>query len=99
MIRAGSDRLFNMTRFASMGNVAVGINYRLGVMGFLNHYDKSMDRTEGGNYGLMDQQMAIEFIKENCPKLGCDPSRITIFGESAGGESISFQVLNSKSAR
>ena len=96
---AGSDRLFNMTRYASMGNVAVGINYRMGIMGFMNHYDLEKDWTEGGNYGLLDQQMAIEFLFENCPKLGCDPNRITIFGESAGGESVSFQVLNQKSAR
>ena len=42
--------------------------------------------------------MAIEFLVSNCAKLNCDPNRVTLFGESAGGESVSFQVLNEKSA-
>ena len=52
----------------------------------------------GGNYGLLDQQMAIEFLVSNCERINCDPTRVTLFGESAGGESVSFQVLNEKSA-
>ena len=52
----------------------------------------------GGNYGLLDQQLAIEFLVSNCEKINCDPTRVTLFGESAGGESVSFQVLNEKSA-
>ena len=42
--------------------------------------------------------MAIEFLVSNCGKINCDPNRVTLFGESAGGESVSFQVLNEKSA-
>jgi len=53
---------------------------------------------KGGNYGLLDQQMAIEFLVSNCEKINCDPNRVTLFGVSAGAESVSFQVLNEKSA-
>ena len=73
-----------------MGNIVVNINYRLGILGFMNHFNLETELPQGGNYGLMDQQMAIEFIYENAELIGGDSQRITIFGESAGGESGQF---------
>ncbi|XP_077979666.1 neuroligin-1-like [Glandiceps talaboti] len=66
--------------------VVVTINYRLGALGFITTSDEHLS----GNYGLFDQIMALEWIKENAGVFGGDPDRITIFGESAGGFSCSI---------
>jgi len=79
------------------GNIVVTVNYRLGIFGNMNYFDIDLDTTAGGNYGLLDQQMAIKFIHQNAQRLGADPNRITIFGESAGGESVSNQILSHES--
>ena len=92
---AGSDASYNMTRYAADGIISVTINYRLTILGFMNRWDDEQDMSVGGNYGLLDQQMAIKFISDNCEMIGCDPNKITIFGESAGGESTSWHTLTS----
>ena len=70
----------------------MNINYRLGILGFMNHFNLETNSPQGGNYGLLDQQMALEFIYENAELIGGDLNRITIFGESAGGESGTFST-------
>ncbi|XP_035694709.1 uncharacterized protein LOC118428684 [Branchiostoma floridae] len=70
--------------------VVVSINYRLGVLGFLSTGDENMP----GNYGFLDQVRAMEWVKENIRNFGGDPERVTIFGESAGGISISYHLLS-----
>ena len=70
---------------ARYGNTVVIIQYRLGVLGFMNSFNVETGLTVGGNYGLHDQLMAIRFIFENKSNLGC--SRITLNGESAGAAS------------
>lgn len=73
--------------------IVVTINYRLHVLGFLTLPSIGIY----GNAGLKDQQMALEWVHENIANFNGDPSKICIFGESAGGASVHFQVLNPKS--
>ncbi|WBO21284.1 carboxylesterase/lipase family protein [Sphingomonas abietis] len=79
----------------SHGVVLVDLNYRLGALGFLSHPALSAEspRRASGNYGLMDQQAALRWVKANIARFGGDPARITIFGESAGGQDVGIQRL------
>ena len=70
--------------------VYVSIQYRLGPLGWMFVPNSDME----GNYGLMDQQMAIKFIYDHAHQIGGDKNRITISGESAGSISVSLQMLN-----
>ncbi len=82
--------LYDGTRLAEKGVVMVSIAYRLGAFGFLAHPELSRENGKGsGNYGLRDQIAALKWVKENIAFFGGDPSHITIFGESAGGISVS----------
>ncbi|XP_068238247.1 venom carboxylesterase-6-like isoform X2 [Palaemon carinicauda] len=72
--------------------VLVVVQYRLGFLGFLS----TDDSTIPGNFGLKDQTMALRWVQNNIQNFGGDPGRVTIFGESAGGASVHFQVLTPK---
>ena len=79
--------------------VVVTINYRLGALGFLAL--KSLDREQGsasGNYGLMDQQAALQWVQKNIGAFGGDVANVTIAGESAGGMSVCALVASPLSA-
>lgn len=71
--------------------VIVSMNYRLGIFGFFVHPELTSESPHhaSGNYGLMDQTAAIEWVQKNIARFGGDPHNITIFGESAGSESVS----------
>ncbi len=68
--------------------LVVTINYRLGVFGFLGHPGLTAERGESGNYGFLDQQAALRWVRRNVAAFGGDPGRVTIGGESAGGFSV-----------
>jgi len=82
---------YDGTRLAEKGVVLVSIAYRLGVFGFLAHPELSRESGKGsGNYGLHDQIAGLQWVKANIAKFGGDPTRVTIFGESAGGFAVSM---------
>jgi para-nitrobenzyl esterase len=70
------------------GVVVVTINYRLNVFGFLAHPALDSEGHAFANYGLMDQQFGLQWVKSNIAAFGGDPANVTIFGESAGGQSV-----------
>jgi carboxylesterase type B len=72
------------------GNViTVTINYRMNIFGFLSVGHPASK----GNYGLWDQKLALQWVHDNIHAFGGDPESVTIFGESGGGWSTSFQSL------
>ncbi|KAF2101298.1 alpha/beta-hydrolase [Rhizodiscina lignyota] len=72
--------------------VAVSINYRLGMWGFLQSPEIVAEGSS--NAGLLDQRMAFRWLQENVAAFGGDPSKVTIWGESAGAQSIGYQLFS-----
>ena len=72
--------------------VIVGIRYRLGVFGFLSHRALTAEQGASGNYALMDQVAALQWVRRNIAKFGGDPNNVTIAGESAGAEDVSLML-------
>jgi para-nitrobenzyl esterase len=87
---AGSWLIYNgRSLCAGADVVVVTINYRLGVLGFLNLNEVTRGEIPAtGNEGLLDQVRALEWVQDNISRFGGDPSNVTIFGESAGAMSI-----------
>ncbi|HEX7839140.1 MAG TPA: carboxylesterase family protein [Kofleriaceae bacterium] len=91
----GESDDYDATRLVEQGGVVVvTINYRLGELGFLAHPALTAESPDhaSGNYGLMDQQEALRWVRRNIAAFGGDPDRVTIFGESAGGLSVHSQL-------
>jgi para-nitrobenzyl esterase len=84
------------TNLAKEGVVVVSMNYRLGIFGFFAHPELAKESSPNatGNYGLMDQSAALEWVKRNIAQFGGDPGNVTIFGESAGSFSVSEQMAS-----
>ena len=78
-------------KLAGKGVVVVSFNYRLGVFGFFAHPEltKESGHDASGNYGLLDQVAALQWVKKNIAAFGGDPGKVTIFGESAGSFAVS----------
>jgi carboxylesterase type B len=74
---------------ASQDAVVVTINYRLGALGFLAGYGGL-----SGNYGLLDQQLALAWVQRNIDAFGGDPTSVMLFGESAGAMSTGLHLLS-----
>ena len=85
---AGSQSLYDGQALAARGAVVVSLNYRLGPLGFFDH--PALAGTSGGNvnFGLLDQIAALKWVRENIASFGGDPGNVTVFGESAGGQSV-----------
>ena len=93
---SSKERLYDGARLAAEGVVVVSINYRLGVLGYLAHPDLSAESPLGvsGNYGLMDQIAALQWVQRNISAFGGDPANVTIAGESAGGLSVIYLMAS-----
>ena len=92
----GAEPRHDGQAFARKGIVLVTINYRLGVFGFLAHPDltKESDRRASGNYGMLDQVAALQWVRDNIAAFGGDPRNVTIFGESAGSFAVSGLIAS-----
>jgi para-nitrobenzyl esterase len=89
---AGSaiEPLFNGETLARHGVILVSANYRLGVFGFFAHPELTRESAHhsSGNYGLLDQIQALQWVHDNIANFGGDPANVTIFGESAGSGDV-----------
>jgi len=92
---SGTAALYDGAKLAEQGVVVVAINYRLGRFGFFAHPALSVEPGHGelANYGLMDQIAALKWVQTNIRAFGGDPSKVTLFGESAGGVSVNRLML------
>jgi para-nitrobenzyl esterase len=102
----GESDDYNPQRLVEQGVVVVTINYRLGALGFLAHPALSAEAADpdsdgdadhapaSGNYGIMDQQLALKWVKRNIAAFGGDAKNVTIFGESAGGLSTFSNLVS-----
>ncbi|RUS86115.1 hypothetical protein EGW08_006135 [Elysia chlorotica] len=93
----GNSPLFDGGMLTQRGNVIqVNINYRLGALGFL--VTGSGDYDAQGNFGLQDQLMALAWIRDNIRGFGGDPTKVTLFGQSAGAQSALVHLTSEQSA-
>ena len=91
-----SDPRFEGTALAARGVVVVTTNYRLGPFGYLAHplLSAEDEHDSSGNYGLLDQIAALQWVRDNIAAFGGDPNRVTIFGQSAGASSVSYLMVS-----
>jgi para-nitrobenzyl esterase len=95
MSGAGAIDWYSGEKLAREGDlVVVGVNYRLGVLGFLCHPDWSP-----GNLGHLDQRAALEWVRDNIAAFGGDPGNVTLWGQSAGAQSITFLLTQPHTRR
>jgi para-nitrobenzyl esterase len=100
-VGSGSVSLYNGSELARQDVVVVTINYRLGLLGYFAHPALTAEvgpNVPLGNYGLMDQIAALQWVRDNIAKFGGDPTNVTVFGESAGGASTLY-LLATPSAK
>lgn len=95
-----SPAVYSGAHFAERGVMLVSFNYRLGRFGFFAHPALTKENPNGplGNYAFMDQIAALKWVQRNAAAFGGDPHNVTIFGESAGGDSV-LTMMTSPAAR
>jgi para-nitrobenzyl esterase len=93
---SGSVPLYDGEEMAKKGVVFITINYRLGIFGFLAHPDLSKESPNhvSGNYGILDQIAALQWVKKNVAAFGGDPDRVAIAGQSAGSISVNALLVS-----
>ncbi|HEV3048935.1 MAG TPA: carboxylesterase family protein, partial [Longimicrobium sp.] len=93
----GSAPMYNGAYLAAADSVVlVTLNYRLGALGFL--YSTAGNNGVAGNFGLLDQQAALQWVRRNIGAFGGDSSQVTVFGESAGAMSVGFHLFDMPSS-
>ncbi len=94
-MQVGQGADYDATKLALRGKaVVVTLNYRLGVFGFFAQKALDSEGHPSGNYGLLDQQAALRWIRQNIAAFGGDPANVTIAGESSGGNSVMLQIAS-----
>jgi para-nitrobenzyl esterase len=93
---SGSTPVYDGDTLARKGVVVVTINYRLGIFGFFAHPEltKESENHSSGNYGILDEIAALQWVQKNIAAFGGDPKRVTIFGESAGSWAVNVLVAS-----
>jgi para-nitrobenzyl esterase len=93
---SGSVPLYDGEEMAKKGVVFITINYRLGIFGFLAHPELSGESPDkvSGNYGILDQIAALQWVKNNVAAFGGDPNSVTIDGQSAGAFSVNALMIS-----
>lgn len=92
---SGASAGYDPTRLVQEDVIVVTMNYRLGALGFLPHASLTAEGGgDSGNYGLLDQQAALQWLQDNIAEFGGNPNNVTIFGESAGGHSVLTHVVS-----
>jgi para-nitrobenzyl esterase len=91
-----SEPRYDGESMAKKGIVVITCNYRLNIFGNFAHPDLSKESSykASGNYGLLDQVAALQWVKKNIAAFGGDPKKVTIAGESAGSISVSYQMAS-----
>ncbi len=92
----GSEYRYDGESLAKKGIVTVTISYRLGIFGFMAHPELTRESPHhaSGNYGLLDQNAALQWVKANISAFGGDPAHVTIAGESAGSIAVFAQMAS-----
>ncbi|XP_063989887.1 esterase B1-like isoform X2 [Diachasmimorpha longicaudata] len=90
VLGSGDDTLYGPDYLIDKDIVLVTINYRVGILGFLN----LESAIASGNQGLKDQVFALQWVKRNIDRFGGDSGNVTIFGESAGGASVHYLTIS-----
>lgn len=94
---SGSSAEYDMTALARKGRaVVVSLNYRVGAFGFFRQ-PELVAQGQSSNLGLQDQQAALRWVQSQIGRFGGDASRVTIFGESAGGVSVCLHMVSPQS--
>jgi len=93
---AGSAEVYDGSALARQGIILLSMNYRLGRFGFFAHPALTAENPDGplGNYGFLDQIAVLKWIQKNIAAFGGDPTKVTIFGESAGGASVNALMVS-----
>ncbi|MFG2007103.1 carboxylesterase/lipase family protein [Spirillospora sp. NPDC048911] len=95
----GWGSMYDPAPLVAKGDViAVTVNYRVGPLGFLALPGLADESGTTGNYGTLDQQAALRWVRDNIGAFGGSPGRVTLFGESAGGHSVCMQLISPTAA-
>ncbi len=92
---AGSESRYNgQTLSINQNVIVVSINYRLGYLGFLSLPELTQEQGHSGNYGFLDQNLALKWVNKNIKSFGGNPNQVTLFGESAGANSTCLHLAS-----
>lgn len=91
-----SSPLYKDGTLVGHGVLLVTVNYRLGIFGFFAHPELTQESAHhaSGNYGLMDQMLALRWVRDNVARFGGDPNNVTVFGQSAGAVDIGLLMTS-----